>query len=247
MRVTAARIDRVALRNARKSETNVKSKYKLMETTAEATVINSDEDSDDDANGIATTLPVIIQIKVKPDRRRHSKWRLPEAEKFAKNDERHRSERYLSYREAFRANSDLTAEFWRQPEDTREHWQIFERKPGDQFNQSLRQTLSKSLMDAVSAGSEAASPRDLLQHSSGSECTCDLQSTTKVADIFSDIPRLSMPSHPSSTASSRCPSVIEQKLDRPLPFSKVIEVTNPNGTLERDSGKFCGISFVFCE
>lgn len=205
-----------------------------METTTRVTVINSDEDSDDDANGIATTLPVIIQIKVKPDRRRQSKWRLADAKEFTKNDERHRSERYLSYRDDFRrSNSELTAEYWRETEDTRETWQIFERKPSDQFNHSLRETLSKSLSDAVLAGIQVTSPRELLQHSSGSECRCDLE--TSAAEILSEIPIL--PMQPSSTASSRCSSVIEQKLAGPSPFSTVIEVANPNGTLERNTGK----------
>lgn len=208
-----------------------------METTTKVTVISSDGDSDsDDSDGIATALPVIIQIKVKPDHRRHNKWRLAEAKKFAKNDERHRSERYLSYRNDFRDNSELTAEYWARVEDTRENWQIFERKPSDQFNQSLRDKLSKSLTEAVAAGSQVTSPRELLQHSSGSECKCDLEP----AGVLSEIPKLAMPSHPSSTTSSRCSSIIEQKPIKPLPFSKVIEVTNPNGTLERDSGKCHG-------
>lgn len=206
-----------------------------MGTTPKVTVISSDGDSDDDADGIATTLPVIIQIKVKPDRRRHNKWQLAKTKEFTVNDERHRSERYLSYRHDLRANDELTAEYWQQTDDTRENWQIFERKPGDQFNQSLRETLSKSLMEAVSAGSEVTSPRELLQHSSESECKCDLEM----------IPRLPMPSHPSSRTSSCCSSVIEQNVERILPFSKVIELTNPNGTLERDSGKFDGILCVY--
>lgn len=205
-----------------------------METTTKVTVISSDEDSDDDADGIATTLPVIIQIKVKPDRRRYNKWPVAEAKEFPKNDERHRSERYFSYRNDFRhTDTELMAEYWQQTEDTRENWQIFERKPSDQYNQSLRETLSKSLTEAVLAGSQVASPRELLQHSSGSECKCDLETD----EILSEIPRLPMPSHPSSTTSSRCSSVIEHKLVHPLPFSKVIEVANPNGTLERDTGK----------
>lgn len=208
-----------------------------METTADVTVISggSDDDSDSEEHDFVSTLPVIIQIKIKPDRRRRNEWRLPEAEVFAKNDERHRSERYLSYRDDFRASSELSAEHWQQAEHLRENWQIFERKPSDQFNQNLREMLSKSLTEAVSMGSLAASPRELLVHSSGSECKCDPDATANPADILSEIPRLSTPSHPSSTASSSCSSVIEQKLLGP--FFKVIEVTNPNGTLERDSGK----------
>lgn len=221
----------------------IHNEMETISTTTKVTVISSsDGESDDDANGIATTLPVIIQIKVKPDRRRHNKWRLTETKEFAKNDERHRSERYLSYRNDFGANSELTAEYWRQAEDTRENWQIFERKPCDQFNQSLRETLSKSLSEAVTAGSQVTSPRELLQQSSGSECNCDLEEVASAADFFSEIPTLPMPSHPSSTASSRCSSVIEQKVVKPLPFSKVIEVTNPNGTLERDAGKSCDVT-----
>lgn len=205
------------------------------------TVISSGGDSDSEEDDFVTTLPVIIQIKIKPDRRRLNKWRLSEAEVFAKNDDRHRSERYLSYQNDFRASSE-SDDYWRQAEDSRYNWQIFERKPSDQSNQSLREMLSKSLTKAVSAGSQVSIPREILQHRSVSECQCDLQSTANAAGILSEIPRLSTPSHPSSTASSRCSSVIEQKLFGPLHFSKVIEITNSNEALERDSGKCCGIS-----
>lgn len=206
-----------------------------MDTTT--TVISSDGDSNSEEHDFVTTLPVIIQIKVKPNRRRRNEWRLPEAEVFAKTDERHRSERYLSNRDDFRASTEISGEHWRQTEHPQESWQIFERKPGDRFNQSLREMLNKSLTEAVSAGSQASSPRELLQYRSESDCKCDLKATANVADILSDIPRLSTSFHPSPTTSSRCSSVIEQKLFGPMPFSKVIEVTNSNGTLERDAGK----------
>lgn len=212
-----------------------------METTTKVTVTSTDGDSDSGEEYFATTLPVIIQIKIKPDRRRPNEWRLPEAEVFAKNDDRHRSERYLSYRNDFCACSE-SADYWRQAEDSRYNWQIFERKPSDQFNHSLRKMLSKSLTEAMSAGSQVSSPREMLQHSSGSECKCNLQPTANAAGISSEIPGLSTPSHPSSTASSRCSSVIEQKQFGPMHSSKVIKITNPNETLERDSGKCCSIS-----
>lgn len=219
-------------------------------TATKATAMSSDDDSEYDtaADGIATTLPVIIQIKVKPDhrrqthrrnRRRPNQWQSSEANEFP---ERHHDEPYLPHR----YDDQLTAEFWRQPElDTREHWQIFERKPSDRFNQSLREMLSKSLVEAVSMGRHVTSPRDLLQHSSDSECKCDVVASTKAVEFVTEMPKLPMSSHPSSTASSssstssssRVTSVIEQPPVTPLPFSKVIEVVNPNGTLERDSGK----------
>lgn len=198
-------------------------------------VINSGSDEDgDDFDGFATTLPVIIQIKVKSNCVLNSKQNR-QNESFELNDDRHRSEKYQSHRMApmtNRSNFWLNrADFWKE-DDSRETWQIFERKPSDQFNKELRNDLSKSLMAAVSAditGSGASSPRTLLltDHSE-SECQCEILPNLSIVEHFTD-------KNENDLATLRAK---QQNNEQDVqPFSKVIEVTNSNGTLERKSGK----------
>lgn len=178
---------------------------------------DSEESSEDDANRFVTSLPVIIEIKVKPGRREQS----------SKKQKRVYSQPVVPLPEL------SVADFVQSEEEERDLWQIFERKPSDQYNKALRDSLSHKLVNVgprgeptSSARSEIEKLRSLLMNSDGSDCDCqcgdELIATPSIQNPFF-LPELSLPIH--SKCSTPQQSAEHDPLDGKL-FSKAIEVTN---------------------
>lgn len=185
---------------------------------------DSEESSEDDGNSFVTSLPVIIQIKVKPGRREQS----------SKKQKRVFSQPVVPLPE-------LSVADFAPSDEERDLWQIFERKPSDQYNKALRDSLSHELVNVgprgeptSSARSEIEKLRSLLMNSDGSDCDCQCGDELIAAPSTQNpffLPELSLPIQ--SKCSTPQQSAEHEPLDGKL-FSKVIEVTNSLGSLDRE-------------
>lgn len=159
-----------------------------------------------DNDGLAATLPVIIEIKVKPDvlrkkiRFRKSKINIStDSPNIAWSDGI--QSRSVDRRRSFTIKSDSNSNkidrnrsnieniaFKTLPnKDSDEKWRIFEKKPSDKFNTNIRDNLNKNLLAITSNLPEHNFSQDTVSvNSSDSECRCDIEQKLNVVEKASD-------------------------------------------------------------
>lgn len=178
--------------------------------------VNDDSDeSEDDVNRITTILPVIIEIKVKSIQ--HGKLKKNKKPKY-------------NYSEPVVPLPELSAADFvdNENENENEHdlWQIFERKPSDQYNKALRDSLNDKLVNvtsqykSVNDRNEIDNLRSLLTNSDGSDCDCHCDDkifmipSTQNQQFF--LPDLSLPLQSKSST----PQTIERASNQYKYFQK---------------------------
>lgn len=155
-----------------------------------------------DTSGLATTLPVIIEIKVKPDmvkkkfrfRKNKINIHVNSSNVASANGRtqasRHQSiadKEFASVRNRFNSIENLTFTTHPNKNSSDDKWRIFERKPNDKFNKNIREHLSKNLL-AISSDlpDDNRIQNTASESNSESECHCNIESHYGITEKLSD-------------------------------------------------------------